>query len=114
MSVRIHKKIARLKQKIAQLGPMLPGTLSQQWNVCSSPGCSCHTFKSKRHGPSYQVSFTVKGRSSTLFVKKDDVPEVRLRIRRYKTFKQLCAELTQASIELARTEGFHEEGENNE
>ena len=109
-----RKRIDQLKKKLAGLGPMLPGSLSKQWNVCSSPGCSCRKYKSKRHGPYYQLSFTVRGRSSTLFVKKDDVPEVRRRIRRYKAFKKLCAELTQASIDLARNEGFQTERNDHE
>ena len=89
------------------MGPMLPGSVSEQWNVCGTPGCKC---KNKRHpikhGPYYQLSFSVKGRSSSFFVKKKDLAEVHKRIQQYKQFTQLNMELTQAYVDLARKNGF--------
>lgn len=106
-----QKKVQQIKTKIAHLGPVLPGSLSTQWNKCGTAGCQCHVYKSKRHGPYYQLSFTIKGKSSTLFVKKEDVPEVRRRIKRYNKLKELCNELALACVELARNDGFNQ-GEN--
>ena len=104
--------VARIKKKIVDLGPFLPGSLSTQWNVCSTPGCKCKDkHNPKRHGPYYQLSFSVGGKSSSLFVKKSDVREVRKRLRRYRTFKELCRELVKASVDQAREQGFSEEKE---
>ena len=41
----------------------------------------------------YKLSFSVKGRSSTMFIKQEDVAEARRRIKRYKQFKELSFEL---------------------
>jgi hypothetical protein len=96
-------RIQRIKDQIIELGPLLPGSLSEQWNVCGSPGCKCKdSRKPIRHGPYYQLSFSVKGRSSTLGVRPDEVPEVRRRIQRYRRFKELVLDLTQAYVDLAR------------
>ncbi|MFC1572017.1 DUF6788 family protein [Candidatus Eisenbacteria bacterium] len=63
-----ERRVEQLKRKLAQLGPMLPGSISEQWNVCGTPGCQCKDpDKPKKHGPYYQLSFTVGGRSSTMF-----------------------------------------------
>ncbi len=109
-----QKKVERIKKKIANLGPILPGSLSTQWNKCGTAGCQCHVRKSKRHGPYFQLSFTVKGKSSTLFVKKENVTKVRRRIKRHKKLKELCNELAIACVELARNEGFDQEKSNDE
>lgn len=102
-------KVELIKRKIDALGPFLPGSLSTQWNVCSTPGCRCKDkHNPQKHGPYYQLSFSVDGKSSTLFVKKKDASEVRKRIRRYKKFKELCRELVKASVEQARKQGFSE------
>jgi hypothetical protein len=102
-----EKRLEQLLAKINSLGPMLPGSISEQWNVCGTPGCSCKLAKNPvRHGPYYQLSFSVKGRSSTMFIKKEELAEARRRIRRYKQFKELLFELVQANVELARIHGI--------
>jgi hypothetical protein len=100
-------KVERLKKKLADLGPMLPGSISEQWNVCGTPGCRCKDpQKPKKHGPYYQLSFTVAGKSSSMFIKKANLLEIRRRIKRYQQFKLLTKNLLQAHIELVRAEGF--------
>ena len=102
-----ERRIERLKRHLAELGPMLPGSISEQWNVCGTPGCRCkdphHPVK---HGPYYQLSFTVAGKSSTLFVRKADLAEARRRCRRYQEFKALSTELVRANIALTRKSGL--------
>jgi hypothetical protein len=98
-----EQQVQRIKKQILELGAMLPGSLSEQWNVCGTLGCKCKDpQKPIRHGPYYQLSFSVKGRSSTLFVRPEEVPEARRRIRRYQRFKELVMALTQAYVDLAR------------
>ena len=101
------KRIERIKRKLAGLGPMLPGSISEQWNVCGTPGCRCKdSDKPVKHGPYYQLSFTVGGKSSTMFIKKEDLPEARRRLKSYQQFKALSTELVHAYIALTRKIGF--------
>jgi hypothetical protein len=103
----IQQRLAAITEQLLHLGPMLPGSLSEQYNVCGTPGCKCKDRANpQKHGPYYQLSFSVRGRSSTLFVKAEDVPKVRQRIARYRQFKQLVMDLTQAYVDLARQQGF--------
>lgn len=100
-----EKQIQKIKKQMMNLGPMLPGSLGEQWNVCGTPGCKCKDSQNPvRHGPYYQLSFSVKGKSSTLFVRPEDVPEVRRRIKHYQRFKELVMALTQAYVDLARAQ----------
>ncbi len=104
---REERKVDQLRKKLAELGPMLPGSISEQWNVCGTPGCRCKTPKNPvKHGPYYQLSFTVGGRSSTMFIKKKDLPEARRRLKRYQQFKTLSSDLVHAYVALARKTGF--------
>jgi hypothetical protein len=98
-----EQQIQKIKKQLVALGPILPGSLSEQWNVCGTPGCKCKDpQKPIRHGPYYQLSFSVKGKSSSLFVRSEEVPEAQRRIRRYQRFKELVMALTQAYVDLAR------------
>ena len=102
-----ERKINQIKDKLFRLGHMLPGSISEQWNVCGTPGCKCKDKNNPiKHGPYYQLSFSVKGKSSSMFVKKQDLREVRRRVQRYQEFKQLTMALTQAYIDSTRKGGF--------
>ena len=103
-----ERPIAQLKEKMRKLGPMLPGSISEQWNVCGTPRCRCKDpQRPVKHGPYHQLSFTIGGRSSTMFLKKQDLPEARRRLKNYDKFKALCTELLHAYIALSRKNGFH-------
>lgn len=104
------ERIERLKDELAAMGPFLPGSVSTQWNVCGTPGCRCKDKRNPRkHGPYYQLSYTASGRSSTMFVKPEDVECVRERVGRYRRVKELVKELAQAYVELVRENGLYAE-----
>src|SRR5437867_1169466 len=37
----LETQIARIKTLLQRQGPMRPGSLSRQYNVCGKPGCRC-------------------------------------------------------------------------
>ena len=85
-----ERTFRRIRKTLAEIGPVLPGSLSEQWNVCGTRGCRCKDpEKPVKHGPYYQLSFTVAGKSSTMFIRKEDVAEAKRRIKRYAEFKKL-------------------------
>ena len=101
------RKVEQLYKTLVELGPMLPGSISEQWNVCGTQGCRCKDPDAPvKHGPYYQLSYTVGGKSSSMFIKKEDLPEARRRLKRYKEFKQLCSDLVHAHVALTRKSGF--------
>ena len=98
--------VRQVKQALDALGPVLPGSISKQWNVCGKPGCRCKDpDRPQRHGPYYQLSFTVAGRSSTLFLKPEELAVARQCIRRYRRFRELNAQLVTAYVAQARRDG---------
>ena len=100
------RSVMTVKAEIEALGPVLPGSISKQWNVCGKPGCRCKEPKRpRRHGPYYQLSFTVAGRSSTLFLKPDELVAARQYLRRYRRFRELNAQLVAAYVAQARLGG---------
>ena len=99
----IEKKISIIKERIFNLGDMHPGSLSRQFNVCGSPTCSCKDPENpKKHGPYYQLSFTHKGKSTSRFIKKECIAEIKNQINNYKIFKTLVDEWKGLATELAK------------
>ena len=101
------ERIEALKKKIMEIGPMLPGSISKQYNVCGKSGCRCKDSEHPlKHGPYHQLSFSIKGKSSTMFIGKSEVAEARRRIRRHQQFKELRMKLLKAYVDLARQNGL--------
>ena len=95
------RQIAKVKAQLAALGDLRPGSLSTQWNVCGTPGCRCKATPPEKHGPYYQVSFTRKGKSSSKFVRKEDLAAVRRELKNYEVMKMLMDRWIDLATELS-------------
>ncbi len=95
------RQIEKVKGQLAALGDLRPGSLSTQYNVCGTPGCRCKATPPEKHGPYYQVSFTRKGKSSSKFVRKEDLPAVRRELKNYEVMKTLVDRWIDLATELS-------------
>lgn len=104
-TTQLEQQIEGIKQELAALGPMRPGSLSAQYNVCGTPGCRCKDPKKpQKHGPYYHLNYTWRGKARTQFVKADTVATVREEVENYKRFRALCTEWVDAALELAKVQ----------
>ena len=105
-----ERKIKQIKAKLIQLisrRTMLPGGISQHWNVCGKANCRCKDPKRPlKHGPYYQLSFTLEGRSSSFFVKEKDLLQARQLIQNHQQFRKFLTALLQRYIRFIRQRGF--------
>jgi hypothetical protein len=97
----LEKRIRNIKHQISELGDLRPGALSQQYNICGSPNCRCKATPPLKHGPYYQISFTRHGKSSSQFVREQDVAEVQQQLDNYRQLRQLVDEWITLSAELS-------------
>ena len=98
----LDTRIAAIKAALAALGPLRPGSLSQQYNVCGNPRCRCKADPPQKHGPYYQLSYTFRGKSYSDFVRRDALPQIQAQMRNYETLRALVDEWIAVSLELAR------------
>lgn len=104
---RRSDRIRKLEEALAQIGPVLPGGISEQWNVCGKPGCKCKDPDNPRkHGPYFHLSFTVGGKSSSMFLKREELAAARRCVRNYSRFKALTQQLLRARVAWARKGGL--------
>jgi len=101
----LQQRINRLKSHISALGPMRPGSLSRQYNVCGKPGCRCKDSRNpRRHGPYYQLNYVYGGKKTSEFVKPQNLKAVRRQLANYKRFRQLTDQWVGSALKLARLE----------
>lgn len=100
----IGRRIAQIKTELAQLGPLRPGHLSQQYNVCGTPGCRCKAEPPEKHGPYYQISYTWQGKSSSQFVRRENLTAVQQQLRNYQRLRALLDEWIGLGLAAAKLE----------
>jgi hypothetical protein len=97
------RRIARIQQALAGLGPLRPGNLYVRRSVCGKPGCRCVRPKNPiRHGPYYYLSYTLGGRSHTEFIPSGKVAAVKMQCRNYNRLTSLVKRLIETNILLSR------------
>lgn len=99
----LEKKIANIKKQLLNLGDMHPGSLTEQLNICGNPKCKCKDPENpQKHGPYYNLSFVLRGKSTSRFIKIEHVPEIKRQLANYKKFKLLVEEWKTTAAELAK------------
>jgi hypothetical protein len=87
---QLEARLTRIQAELLALGPIHPGSLSTQYNVCGTPGCACKDPRApQKHGPYHQLSYTWRGKSTTRFVRPEQVAEMRQKLANYKRFREL-------------------------
>ena len=97
----LERRIERIQRELQALGDLRPGSLSEQYNVCGVAGCHCKASPPKKHGPYYQLSFTRKGKSTSRFVRREEVAVVRRQLKNYLKLRSLVDDWIDAAMELS-------------
>ena len=97
----LEKRIQIIKQQISKLEDLRPGALSKQYNICGNPNCRCKADPPVKHGPYYQISFTRHGKSSSQFVRVEDLAQVQQQLENYRLLRDLVDEWITLSAQLS-------------
>jgi hypothetical protein len=99
----LAKRIDEVRAELAALGPLHPGSISQQYNVCGNPGCRCKDPENpKKHGPYYQLSYTWRGKHTTRFVRAERLEDMERKVANHKRLRELTQEWIDLSVALER------------
>lgn len=96
-------RIKEIQKTLSDLGEMRPGSVSMQYNVCGNSTCRCKDKENpQKHGPYFQLSYTHKGKSTTEFVKAENVDEIKQQVANFREFKKLTEEWIDLSVKIAK------------
>lgn len=95
----VAKKLNDRLTELLNKGSMIPGSITKQWNVCGMPGCRCKDPENpQKHGPYFQLSFTLAGKSTSMFVREEEFEKMTEATERYREFKSLSLQLVQSYV----------------
>jgi hypothetical protein len=99
----IDKKILGIKHQLLKLGPLHPGSLSRQYQVCGKPGCKCVDPQNPQpHGPYCKLTYVYHGKFTCRFVRAGSLKEVAALVAVFKTFRQLTDDWIALAIQRAQ------------
>ena len=88
---QIEKKIVRIKETLGEIGPMRPGSLTEQFKD-----------RENKEGAYWQISYTRQMHSRTDYIRREWVKATQQQIKEYKKFKRLIETWVALAIEHAK------------
>jgi hypothetical protein len=98
-----RRRQAQLNQALGQTGFALPGTFTERYNRCGKANCRCKQDPPTLHGPYYQWTRTVDGKTVTRLLNPEQAQRYRDWFDNAKKARQLLAELERLSLSIAAT-----------
>jgi hypothetical protein len=95
----------RISDAIAEAagGYALPGTFLERNASCNKAGCRCMADPPRLHGPYYQWTRKIDGKTKTTLLTAELVERYRPWFDNVKTIRALTAELEALSLDIAST-----------
>ncbi len=97
----LEKRRRQLREQLARIGDMRPGSLVGRYRKCGKPGCHCARSSERGHGPSWSLTRRVEGKTVTKVIPPGPaVGRTRAQIDECRRFRRLARELIEVSEQL--------------
>jgi hypothetical protein len=84
-----RERMARLRERLAELDVVCSGTLLKRMKTCGKPGCRCANDPAERHGPYYEWGHMNGGKLVHRLVSPEQAELLRLAIANYRKLQKL-------------------------
>jgi len=92
-----------LLQHISELGDFQPGSITSAFRRCGSPNCHCAKPNDPGHGPHFQLTQKVEGKTVTQNLPSPaDVRKAESEISEFRKFQDLTGELVDVNRKICR------------
>lgn len=75
-----------LLDEVRGRGDVMAGSLSSAYLPCNKGNCKC--TRGELHGPTWRLGYSRDGRSTTVFVRQEDLEEVQAAVARYQALRE--------------------------
>ena len=99
---RTYRALAdQLATDLATVGFVSPGSVVSRYTSCGKPGCRCQADPPQRHGPYYQWSCAVAGKTVSRRLTEDQAQLYQGWIANRRSIEQLLTQMEQTSAAAA-------------
>jgi hypothetical protein len=87
-----------LKREILTLGYVRPGSLVRRLMPCGNPTCRCMRQPPRLHGPYFQWTYKVAGKTRTVRLSAEQAQRCQEWIRNHRRLKRLVRQMERVSL----------------
>ena len=106
-----NKLLEKLVLDFLNFKPILPGTVTKQYKICGKPNCRCVDKDNPQKHPSFQFSYTLENKKSTVYVKKLEVEVARKMTESYKNLRKIITAISLEAVKTTRKHGAEKASE---
>ena len=96
-------RLRELQAQLAEVGFALPGTILERWICCKKAGCRCSADPPQLHGPYYQWTRKIDGKTVTRWLSPQQHERYRDWFAAAQRARALFNEIEQLSLTIAET-----------
>ena len=92
-----EERFRQARQELQQLDYFLKGTVLKRMMKCGRPQCACRSDPAKRHGPYFEWTYKVKGKTVNVKLSPQAAPFYRAATKQHRKLKIVLARLERLS-----------------
>jgi hypothetical protein len=90
-------RFRQARQEFLQLGYFLKGTVLKRMMKCGQPNCACHRDASQSHGPYFEWTYKVKGKTVNVKLSPQAAPLYQAATKQHRKLKATLARMEHLS-----------------
>jgi hypothetical protein len=98
---RLERRYRELTKRLQNLGFAVAGSVAERYTACGKATCRCHAAPPRRHGPYYQYSRKVAGKTVSRLVTAEQADQYRQWIANRRTLEEITAAIDELSHQAA-------------
>jgi hypothetical protein len=98
---RLERRYRELKNRLQDLGFAVAGSVIERHTICGADNCRCQAEPPQRHGPYYQYSRKVAGKTISRRLTAEQAKQYRTWIANRRTLDQITADIDELSHQAA-------------
>ena len=97
----LERRNRKLLDEVRRIGPVLKGSVSASYTRCGQPNCSCQDVPPKLHGPYWQWSTSVDGKTVSRRLSEEERRLYEEWIGNRKRLEQLIRDMHSLALDAA-------------
>jgi hypothetical protein len=98
---QLRRRHQALAAQLGTIGFAVPGSITRRYTYCGKPGCRCQATPPQPHGPYYQLTRKVAGKTVTTRLTAGQAARYTEWIANQRELRRLLAEMEQVSRQAA-------------
>lgn len=95
---RYRQEYEHVKQQLRSVGYICLGSITQRWLTCGTLSCICHRDPTRRHGPYYQWTRKVNGRTQARMLDESLIRLYQEGIRNHQRLDAILQKMQEVSL----------------